>query len=329
MNHLRLLIVLPLLTYIASYSYLAYYHGKLFIFNTTIHEGGTYTLLHTIFYASHFLGHIPVLTVLAFLFVGSYLCLTNVPAHSYQKMSTYLLSAFIMLLLCASLFLSLSVFGFEDTFAFIAQQKQGVNIYEQGGSWNLHLPSTILLLFFMPVYIFILKLVFGKHIDPNTSGLLYVSIGIIIFFVFTLFVNRNNIDILLSISTNPRYLAHSVRELMTFPIIYFPIPLFFFMRKDKSNSVSNQSRQNKKLNRFIASLAIAFLIGFFYQVYISLSEGIGNLAQKPSFAKTGELGIPYLLASHYFEHFLDTIYFTLFCLFLYSVSANKKMPKIR
>ena len=326
MNHLRLLIVLPLLTYIASYSYLAYYHGKFFIFNTIIHEGGTYSLLQTIFYASHFLGHIPVLTVLAFLFVGSYLCLTDVTVHSSPKLSPYLLSALIMLLLFASFFLSLYAFGFEDTFAFIAQQKQGVKIYEQGGSWDLHLPSTTLLLCFIPVYIFILKRVLGKHIVPNTSGLLYVSSGIIVFILFTLLVNRNDFDMLFSIYTNARYLAHSVRELVTFPLIYFPIPLFFFMRKEGSNMVSKQSRQRKKLNWFIASLAVAFLTGFLYQVYMSLSEGIGNLAQKPSFAKTGELGIPYLLASHYFEHFLDTIYFTLFCLFLYTLSV-KKMPK--
>ena len=327
MKHLKLLIALPLLTYIASYCYLAYYHGKLIIFNTIIHEGGTYSLLQTIFYVPHFLGHIPVLTVLAFLFVGSYLCLTDVSVHSYQKMSPYLLYSLIMLLLFASFFLSLYAFGFEDTFAFIAQQKQGVKIYEQGGSWNLHLPSTILLLFFIPVYIFILKRVLEKHIDPNASGLLYVSLGFIVFILFTLFVNRDDFDMLFSISTNARYLAHGVRELVTFPLIYFPIPLFFFMRKEKSNMVSKQSRQHKKLNWFIASLAVAFLIGFLYQVYMSLSEGIGNLAQKPSFAKTGELGIPYLLASHYFEHFLDTIYFTLFCLFLYAVSV-KKMPKI-
>ena len=326
MNHLRLLIVLPLFTYIASYLYLAYYHGKFFIFNTIIHEGGIYTLLQTIFYASHFLGHIPVLTVLSFLLIGSYLCLTHITADSCQKMSVYLLPALFMFLIFSSFFLSLTSFGFEDTFAFIAQQKQGVARYEQGGSWNLHLPSTLLLVLFIPVYIFVLKLVFGKHIYWNTSGLSYVSVGIIFIFIFTIFVNRNDITKLLSIPVNPRYLAHSVRELMTFPVTYFPIPLFFLMRKEKN---THNSKQDKKLNLFIVSLAIAFSIGFSYQVYISLSEGIGTLAQKPSFAKKGELGIPYLLASHYFEHFLDSIYFALFSLFLYCVSVNRKMLKIR
>jgi hypothetical protein len=55
---------------------------------------------------------------------------------------------------------------------------------------------------------------------------------------------------------------------------------------------------------------------------LPLSVGIGSLAQKPFFAKKCELGIPYLLASHYFEHFPDTIYFTLLSLFLYGVAVN-------
>ena len=46
-------------------------------------------------------------------------------------------------------------------------------------------------------------------------------------------------------------------------------------------------------------------------------EGVGTLAQKPEFAKGGELSVIYLLASHFFEHFLDTIFFALFATFVF------------
>ena len=83
--------------------------------------------------------------------------------------------------------------------------------------------------------------------------------------------------------------------------------------------------QKRKLYQLAAVLTVLFLLGLFYQSYISLAAGIGELAQKPYFAKNGKLGIPYLLASHYFEHFLDTVYFTLLCLVLYSYTGQEKM----
>jgi len=321
---LRLLIIFPVLTYIISYLYLAYYHGEIFIFNTIVHEGGRYTLLLVMFYASHFLGHIPLYTMLAFLFIGSYLCLTGFNFKTYSKKKTRTLFILLILFLTLSFFLSLGVFGREDTFAFIGQQKQGVEIYAEGGSWNLHLPSSMLLFLLIPVYIYIVKAVFGRNIEPNLSGLLYISLGFICFFLFTFFFNENIVDSFFSIWRDPRYLAHSVRELLTFPITYFPIPLYFILRREKRVSDSSKRKQSRNLKYFIACLAIFFLLGLFYQSYISLTEGIGNIAQKPDFAKGGKLGVPYLLASHYFEHFLDTVYFSLLCLVLYGFVEKKK-----
>ena len=62
--------------------------------------------------------------------------------------------------------------------------------------------------------------------------------------------------------------------------------------------------------------AVLFLVGFVYQVVISLANDVGSLAQRPDFAKGGELSIAYLLASHYFEHVLDSLFFALLTLLL-------------
>ena len=137
---LRLLVLLPPLTYTISYLYLAHYHGTFFILNTIMHGGGTYTLLQTMFYASHFLGHIPIHTMLALFFVGAYSCFSGLNSEAYPKRRFLTLLILLLLLLGSSFFLGLAVFGYEDTFAFVAQQKQRMGIYGEGGagSWEFH-----------------------------------------------------------------------------------------------------------------------------------------------------------------------------------------------
>ncbi len=319
----RVLIVVPVLAYLISYFYLAWYHHKLFLFNTVIHENGAYTLLQTMFYASHFLGHVPVHTVLAFIFIGTYICFTDFTVEKYLKARVRMLFMLLIIFLILSFVISITVFGYEDTFAFIFQQKQNIGVYAIGGSWNLHLPSTMLLFFFIPIYILGIKKLFKRNIDVNGKGLPYMTIGILIFLFFTAFLNGNIVDAFLSTWKDPRYLAHSIRELMTFPVTYFPLPAYFILRGTESNGIS-EARETKKWLRYaVVFLTATFLTGFLYQSYVPLSEGIGHLAQKPSFARNGRLGVPYLLASHFFEHFLDTVYFTLLCLLLYGIASQK------
>jgi hypothetical protein len=108
-------------------------------------------------------------------------------------------------------------------------------------------------------------------------------------------------------------MAHSVRELATFPLTYYPLSLYLLLVAEKT--AFNVKPKNISANvRFLAiGCFILFSGGFIYQVVSSLQAGITNIAQRPDFADQGGLPIGYLLASHYFEHTLDTIYFFLFC----------------
>lgn len=319
----KLLLFIPLLAYILSYAYLAHYHRELLILNTVVHEGGTYSLIEDMFYASHFLGHVPVHTLLAFLFIGSYLCLTPPSMESSipQKMRFIILS--LVLFLIVTFLFSLAYFGPEDTFAYVGQQKQSVVRYEQGGSWNLHIPSTMLQFFLIPVYVYCVKSFMGSRVCANASGLTYVFFAALIFTIYTVFLNGNLLHAVHLVWTDPRYLAHSVRELLTFPIIYYPIPLYFIIIGEKGPNDWKEIAENTSVEYVIASFFLIFIAGLAYQCWIPLTHGIAELAQKPSFAKQGKLGIPYLLAAHYFEHFLDTIYFTLFGLMIYAAAMIK------
>lgn len=322
-----LLLCLPLLVYILSYLYLAWYHGEIFIFNTIVHEGGTYTLLLDIFYASHFLGHVPVHTMLALVFMGSYFAFTGYPHPSYTNKKMAILAGSLVFFLVGSFVLSLAVFGSKDTIDFIAQRKQqATGMYVQGGSWNLHLPSSQLLFLFVPVYVFVILKIFKRGVRLKRKGLYWIASGGILFFFFTFAFNLGNLIPIISVWNDPRYLAHSVRELMTFPLIYFPLPLYFILENDKEQSRGKENNHGYKPGIFIMVLAAFFLLCLFYQSWRSLSAGIGGMAQKPSFARGGTLGIPYLFSSHYFEHFLDTVYFTLLCLIFYGLAG--RMAKI-
>jgi hypothetical protein len=137
----------------------------------------------------------------------------------------------------------------------------------------------------------------------------------------TWLVNDNFFSAISYVWINPRYLAHSVRELATFPLIYYPIPLYFLL---KNSERSEKKWEFRQVSKWMMVLAVIFLVLFAYQVIIPLQVGIGELAQKPSFADGGELSIAYLLSSHYFEHFLDSIYFSLFSLILFFFFQNLK-----
>lgn len=318
----KYLLFIPLLTYFCSYVYLACYHQKAFLFFTVIHEGGTHTLLETIFYASHFLGHVPMLTVISMIFVGTCLCLARIREEKPRFFRISRIGIGIAGLLIIAIVISLAFFGGDDTLNFLLQRKQGVNIYQEGGSWDLHVPSTFSLIFLIPVYVSFCLVIFRIPVSPNRRGLGILFSGLLIFLIFSLALNRNHLGEFIFLVISPRYLAHSVRELATFPLTFFPLPLYFFLRSYAPKS-QESAVPGWNLHILIVICGVIFLALLILQSIPPLQEGIGNLAQQPSFARGGKLGIPYLLASHYFEHLLDTIFFTLASLLLYRFAIKK------
>lgn len=325
----RLLFAIPLVVYVLAYLYLAFYHGDLSLFTTIVHEGGIYTFTETALYASHFLGHIPIHTVIALYFVGVFFAMSERSGTSGANKKGFILFFGLIVFLAISWWISMKWFGMEDTYAYILQQKQSMIRSEQGGSWNLHLPSTMMQFLLIPLFIYVGKIVFGSKISISKNGITFIGISVILCLFMTWLVNDNFFSAIAYVWTNPRYLAHSVRELATFPLTYYPIPFYFLLK------YSQKREENWRLDHLsigMVFLAVVFLALFAYQAVIPLQEGIGELAQKPSFAEDGELSIAYLLSSHYFEHFLDTIYFSLFSLILFyfyqrvNWNANKKSP---
>src|SRR5262245_62011751 len=164
----KFLLCIPAITYLVSYVYLALYHGTWNLWGRVVHEGGL-TFGQDMFYASHFLGHIPVHAVLALLLVGSYRLLS----HAELKGKICALTAALIVFLAVTWIISVQVFSLDDTLAYIFQRKQGVFRFEQGGSWNLHLPSTMMQFLLIPLYVGIIRIMFGRPLAWNRKGLPY------------------------------------------------------------------------------------------------------------------------------------------------------------
>lgn len=304
------------MVYLLSYIYLALYHSDWWLFDTIVHEGGEYDLLETTFYASHFIGHIPTYIILSLYFVGIYLLVSEIKTIRVTWNRLLMLASGMILLLAFSTYIALNWFGYEETVNYVLQKKQSVERYEEGGSWNLHLPSTLMQFLLIPAFIIVGKCLFRSKLVSGKKGLWMAVSAVVFTHLITVIVNSSALSAYQTIWTDPRYLAHSVRELATFPLTYYTIPLYIFlMRSRNSQSSRLHAPGSVKIAGWITG--VLFLLLFAYQCIVPLQVGIGDLAQKPDFAKDGELSVLYLLASHYFEHFLDSLFFILFSLILF------------
>jgi len=182
----------------------------------------------------------------------------------------------------------------------------------QGGSWNLHLPSTLTQFVAIPLHVLVVRHLLGYPVRPSGSGARIAAASAILFVAMNLVVNAREPATITAAWTSPRYLAHSVRELATFPITYYPLPLWLLLRGEARTDARPPLDRRIVRAALLAGALLPPAIAL--QTWIPLSVGIDELAQKPSFAHSGRLGIAYLLASHFFEHFLDTLLFTLTCL---------------
>ena len=104
---------------------------------------------------------------------------------------------------------------------------------------------------------------------------------------------------------NPRWIAHSVREIATYPLTGIPIALISVLLVERYLSGLDTWLINpSSLSLIPISTGILILIG--QLTYLNSTEVLA-MAQKPSFARDG-LSVFYLLFSHVFEHFLDFVF---------------------
>ncbi len=301
----RWLGLLPALVLLASYLELVRYHGSWWLWDTVVHESGTLTLLETTLYASHFLGHVPVHAVLALLLAGSFAMISGGQRPAPTASAIGALAAGLATLLAGSVALSIAWFGGEDTLAYVLQQRQRAGSFEAGGSWALHLPSTQLQLALIPLAAASAAWFFAGRLRPGWAGGGLVTAAVAGILGVTWLVDGP--ALLVEVWSDPRYLAHSVREIATFPVLYYPVPLAVWLATARRRRPRELPARG--VMGVLGVLALLFAAGFGFQVWVSLAVGVDSMSQRPAFAGGEPLGVPYLLASHSFEHVLDAAFF--------------------
>lgn len=280
----------PILIWLVSYIYLAFYHKGLNLFNINIHESGKYTLTQTIFFVDHFLRELLIDTFFVFC---AYWGIRNIDPETSITFSLYqkqMICVLFLLLIGAVITGSVRKVGLKETILDIFQFRETDDDVGFGFHWQMHFLSSIFLML-----LFILPGTISRGIVDKS--LYWVIAGFIVLSI----VFRTGIKSV----TDRRWLMHGAREILTFFLLAV-IPYYSFLFY----------RTNLKIYPFtftfiVLSLLILGLAAYFMIIY--LKSDISNLSR----AKI-KFDQKYLIASHFFEHVLDIFYMALLMIVLFS-----------
>jgi hypothetical protein len=304
---LLILMAPPVLYFVISYSYLASWHNKLFLWNSVIHENGRLTLLESLYYFDHFVGVVPMIVLFALCVAGGFSLGGVFPSiidmSTAKVVTTILLTGSALIVLFAFL-ASIFTAGWQRTLDYAFQRIERDGVISKGGTWNQLQISNI------PIALGTIGLtsalaissknsVDPGNVNPMVGGIICIGLAAVLSITISA-LNWSGWQSFL----NPRWVAHSVREIATYPLTGIPVAMASILLVEYYLSgVDKWTFQLHLPSILLLGTGIAFLIG---QLIFLRNVDVLAIAQKPSFASDG-LPIPYLLCSHVFEHFLDFV----------------------
>ena len=308
-----MLFAVPVVYFIASYYYLARWHRKCWLFNTAVHENGRLTLLGSLFYFDHFVSHIPMIATFALCAAGGIALTARVPFDAATALRAGHLARLLMgaafALAAVSFIGSIAFAGWQRTIDYCLQRIERDGVMSSGGLWNqLQLSNVPIALGTVGAGIAIqCALVESSHANDVSlliGGILLIAAAVAIMVSMSLMTWQSWAAL-----RNPRWLAHSMREVATFPLTGVPIALGAVgLVQNALGGSATWSVRFGALSLILIGLGVLIVA-----IEFVLIRGVDILAiaQKPLFA--GErMTLPYLLASHVFEHALDFIFIGLF-----------------
>lgn len=294
-----------------SYAYLAHWHGNEWLWKTVIHENGRLTLLGSLFYFDHFLGCAPMAAFFALLLAGGSAlrgaCPSQPAAERARRYALILLPA-AGLFLAASFLASWHTVGQQRTLDYLFQRIERDGVTSKGGNWNqLQLSN-------LPIGLGILAVarilsVGQGRVNRGAAGAIGFALALSAALTISSWPG-------LEAFSNLRWLAHSLREMATYPLTGVPAAFAAVVLVEASLT----KRRQWEIRFGWPSLALLALAGAVALVELAMLGDADPLAlaQRPGFAPEG-LPIAYLLASHVFEHFLDFVWFAVLSAGLYAL----------
>jgi hypothetical protein len=314
-----ILLAFPVLYFVASYVFLAWWHKKTFLLNTLIHENGRLTLAGSMFYFDHFVACVPMIALFS-LFAAGGLALSghkHVDVNTARsKRAAALLLGVAVIMITGAFFASLYTVGTERTLDYAFQRIERDGVTSPGGNWNqLQLSNIPIVLGTLGVSSALLMNLAGyrKRYDRRLAAGGWICVGFAVVLMIAL-------SIALfpgwSAFLNPRWMAHSIREIATYPITGIPIALVaIILVESYISGVRTWTIRIRYTNIILIGTAVVILIS---QLIWIMNVDILAIAQKPSFSAEG-LSIGYLLTSHVFEHFLDFVLIALLSAGIYAL----------
>ena len=309
--HLRhlitVLLALPVTYFAISYCYLAWWHNEIFLWNTLIHENGRLTLSGSMFYFDHFIACVPMIVLFALFTAGGFV----MAGHPFVAIDKSRSSFAAATLLSVAAFLILGAFaasiytvGRQRTIDYALQRIERDGVMSTGGNWNqLQLSNIPIALGAISVSGTLIMfapgagakqdsgLITGGRICIAVAATLMIGISALTFPGWQAFLN-------------PRWMAHSIRELATYPLTGIPIALIGILLVERYLSGLKTLRiKAGALSLILIGIGLVIVAG---QLLWLTNVDVLAMAQKPSFSADG-LSVPYLLTSHVFEHFLDFV----------------------
>jgi len=274
------------------------------LFTTIIHENGRLTLLGSLFFFDHFLACLPMIILFALIISGAFALGNHIPAVDAGRLkfiSLLLLSASVIFIL-VTFMLSIYTVGWQGTVAYGLQRVERDGVMTPGGNWNqLQLSNVPIGLLAIGVSTALSPCQPSSGPTTNITfingGITCIGMAMILCLGITAF-NWPGWKCFI----NPRWLAHSIREIATYPLTAIPIALASILWVESYISGCQiLIIQPRLLSMTLIGISGVLTIA---ELSLLLNVDIFSMAQKPAFAPSG-LSIPYLLFSHVFEHFLD------------------------
>jgi hypothetical protein len=304
---ISLLLALPVSYFTLSYIYVAWYHKEPYLWNTLIHENGRLTLAGSLFYFDHFVACVPMIVVFALCTAGGFALTGQAPALGERpragRVAAILLGGSVLLVIVAFI-ASVQTVGWERTLDYALQRIERDGVLSNGGNWNQLQLSNI------PIALGAIGLSYSilmfradrgsKDVGVVTGGKICLGVALALMNAITALTFTEWQAFL-----NPRWMAHSLREVATYPLTGIPIALVAILLVERYLS-GHVAWQFEPRTLSLGLIGVSVLLVAGQLIYLNNVDVLA-LAQKPAFA-SGGLSVLYLLCSHVFEHFLDFVF---------------------
>ncbi len=302
------LLLVPATYMLVCYAYVAAWHKRAWLFRTLIHENGRLTLSGSLLYFDHFIACVPMITMFSLATAGGAALGrhgTGLPrgAADASRFAGLLLGACFVFVAIAFV-LSVRTAGWKRTIDYGLQRIERDGVQSMGGNWNQLQLSNV------PIALGAIGAGMGLDFVGTGGGLVATSAISVPGLVLASLAIVGSLVLTgatwpgLAAFRNPRWLAHSMREIATYPLTGIPVAFAGVLLVDRHLSGT------ATVGFSFAPLALGLLgiagVATFVELALMRGASVRSMAQHPAFAPNG-LSIAYLLCAHVFEHFLDFV----------------------